>query len=613
MRWGCLIFVLWALAAVACAADEQQSLLTLPCAASASSASPCDSSPGDLKKAKGAFSRAVKLEKARRLDEAYVEFDAAARLAPRNPDYITALAMAREQLAYEHLERGNQYLLDSKEVQAQAEFRSALNLDPQNEFAQQRLNDSLERWAPKLDHPVQVVQDSGELHVIPNDVRPEFHFRGDSHSLLTQVAAAYGVKAEIDESVVSRRVHFDLDGSDFFTAMRAACQVTGTFFVPLSEKEIYLLKNTDENHRQFDRLGLRTFYVSTTVPTQLNEITNAIRILFDVRFLSQSVQTGEIAVRAPLHVLEAITEFMMRRDQTRPQVMLDVQVFEIDHQFTRSLGVHIPNQFTLYNIPAAALAALGGQNIQSLINQLVASGGINQATSQGLAGLIAQLTGQQNNIFSQPLATFGGGLTLMGLSVGTLSAQAARSESSVKTLEHAILRASQNADTNFRMGERYPILNASYAPVYNSAAISQVLQNQSYQAPFPSFNYEDLGLLIKVKPSVYANNDIGLSLEMQLRTLAGQSINGVPVIANREYKGSITLSNGEPAVVAGAISRSEMLSMTGVPGLGALPGLSKLLTTNTKTTEDDEILIVIAPHTLTSTTPDTSEIWLPRQ
>jgi len=607
------MFALWGLAVVACAADEQQSLLTLPCAASASSAASCDPSPAELKKAKSAFSRAVKLEKASRLDEAYLEFDTAARLAPRNADYLTALAMAREQLAYEHLERGNQYLLDSKEVQAQAEFRSVLNLDPQNEFAQQRLNDSLEQWAPKLDHPAQIVQDSGELHVIPNDVRQEFHFRGDSHSLLTQVAAAFGLKAEVDDSVVSRRVHFDLDSTDFFTAMRAACQVTGTFFAPLSEKEIYLLKNTDENHRQFDRLGMRTFYVSTTVPTQLNEITNAIRVLFDVRFLSQSVPTGEIAVRAPLPVLEAITEFLMHRDETRPQVMLDIQVFEIDHQFTRSLGVHIPNQFTLYNIPAAALAALGGQNIQSLINQLVASGGINQATSQGLAGLIAQLTGQQNNIFSQPLATFGGGLTLMGLSVGTLSAQASRSESSVKTLEHAILRASQNSDTNFRMGERYPILNASYAPVYNSAAISKVLQNQSYQAPFPSFNYEDLGLLIKVKPNVYANNDVGLNLELELRTLAGQSVNGVPVIANREYKGSITLLNGEPAVVAGAISRSEMLSMTGVPGLGTLPGLNKLLTTNTKTTEDNEILIVIAPHTLTTSTPDTSEIWLPRQ
>ena len=613
MRWTRLILALWALAAAARAADESQSLLTLPCAQAASSAASCDPSPADLKKAKSAFSRAVKLEKARRLDEAYAEFDTAARLAPRNADYITALAIVREQLAFEHLERGNQYLLDSKEVEAQAEFRSALNLDPQNEFAKQRLNDAFDQWAPKPLEDVRVVQDSGELHVIPNDVRPEFHFRGDSHSLLTQVATAFGVKAEVDDSVVSRRVHFDLDSSDFFTALRAACEVTGSFFVPLAEKQVYLLKNTDENHRQFDRLGLRTFYVATTNPTELNEIANAIRVLFEVRFLSQSAQTGEIAVRAPLHVLDAITEFMQHRGQTRPQVMLDIQIFEVDHQFTRSLGVHIPDQFTLYNIPAAALAALSGQSIQSLVNQLIASGGINQASSQGLAGLIAQLTGQQNNIFSQPLATFGGGLTLMGLSVGTLSAQASLNQSSVKTLEHAILRASQNADTNFRMGERYPILNASYAPVYNSAAISQVLQNQSYQAPFPSFSYEDLGLLIKAKPSVYANNDIGLNLEIELRTLAGQSINGVPIIANRQYKGSITLSDGEPAVVAGSLSRNEMRSMTGIPGLGALPGLNKLLTTNTKTTEDDEILVVIAPHILTSSTPDTSEIWLPRQ
>jgi hypothetical protein len=613
MRWRCLILALWALAAAARAADESQSVLTLPCAQVASSSASCDPSPADLKKAKGAFSRGVKLEKARRLDEAYAEFDTAARLAPRNVDYITALAMMREQLAFEHLERGNQFVLDSKEVEAQAEFRSALNLDPQNEFAQQRLNDSLDQWAPKLDHEVRIVQDSGELHVNPNDVRQEFHFRGDSHSLLAQVAAAFGVDAEIDDSVVSRRVHFDLDSTDFFTAMSAACQVTGTFFAPLSEKQIYLLKNTDENHRQFDRLGLRTFHVSTTNPTELNEITNAIRVLFDVRFLSQSVQTGEVAVRAPLRVLEAITEFMQRRGQTRPQVMLDIQIFEIDHQFTRSLGVHIPDQFTLYNIPAAALAALGGQSIQNLVNQLIASGGINQATSQGLAGLLAQLTGQQNSIFSQPLATFGGGLTLMGLAVGTLSAQASLNQSSVKTLEHAVLRAAQNADTNFRMGERYPILNASYAPVFNSSAISQVLQNQSYQAPFPSFNYEDLGLLVKAKPSVYANSDIGLNLEIELRTLAGQSINGVPVIANRQYKGSITLSDGEPAVVAGSLSRSEMRSMTGIPGLGALPGLTKLLTTNTKTTEDDEILIVIAPHVLTAMSSDASEIWLSRQ
>ena len=74
-------------------------------------------------------------------------------------------------------------------------------------------------------------------------------------------------------------------------------------------------------------------------------------------------------------------------------------------------------------------------------------------------------------------------------------------ESWVKTLEHASLRAAQGNEATFRMGSRYPILNASFAPVFNTPAISQVLQNGSFQAPFPSFTYEDLGLTFKAKPS----------------------------------------------------------------------------------------------------------------
>ena len=80
------------------------------------------------------------------------------------------------------------------------------------------------------------------------------------------------------------------------------------------------------------------------------------------------------------------------------------------------MGVHIPNNFTLINIPAGALLALtglGGQNIQSLINQLISGGGINQANSQGHFRVARAVAGPgQNSIFSQPLATFGGGLTL---------------------------------------------------------------------------------------------------------------------------------------------------------------------------------------------------------
>src|SRR6266852_9215670 len=125
--------------------------------------------------------------------------------------------------------------------------------------------------------------------------------------------------------------------------------------------------------------------------------------------------------------------------------------------------MHIPSNFQLFNIPAGALAALAGQNIQDLINQLISSGGINQASSQALSGLLGQLSGQQSSIFSNPLATFGGGLTLSGLSLGTASAQLSLNESTVKMLEHATLRVSQGNDAKLLVGSRYPILNASFA------------------------------------------------------------------------------------------------------------------------------------------------------
>jgi general secretion pathway protein D len=610
MRQRAILVAVCLLSAILRAADQPETVLSLQCGRSQSAA--CNPSPADMKKAKAAFSKALKLEKEEHLDEAYTEFDTAARLSPKNIDYITSLALVREQLIYDHIEKGNKYLLASKEIEAQAEFRSALNLDPQNEFAQERLNDSLQQWAPPAKSGVQIVEDSGEIQLQPSDTPHDFHFRGDSLALLTPVANAYGIKAEIDDSVVSRHLHFDLDSTDFFTAIRAACSVTGSFFVPTAAKQVYILKNTDDNHRQYDHLAMRTFRIPTLNAGDLNELTSAIRTMFDVRWLQQSAGIGEITVRAPIPILNAITKLLEHHGQARPQVMLDMQVFEVDHTLTRSLGMHIPNDFNLYNIPAEALAALGGQSIQSLINQLISSGAINQATAGGLAGLFAQLTGQQNNIFSQPLATFGGGLTLMGLSLDQLSATASLNTSSVKTLEHATMRGEQNSDTNFRIGSRYPILTASYAPVYNSPAIAQVLGNSSYQAPFPSFNYEDLGLIVKVRPTVYGSGDIALKLEIELRTLSSQSLNGVPIIGNRQYTGSITLTEGEPAVVAGAITNSEMRSLSGIPGLGAVPGLNQAMVMNTKSTENDEILIIITPHLLTPlANNESTEIWLP--
>jgi tetratricopeptide (TPR) repeat protein len=600
---------LFALAAVGFCADQPNNLPLLPCPEGAPGAPACTPSKRELHDAKAAFAKGMKLQREKRSDEALDQFETAARLVPQDVEYLTAREMTRQQMVFDHLQRGNAALLHGQQVEALAEFRNALHLDPQNEFAQQRLRDALGEWTPKTSP--RILADADEIQVSPNQVHADFHYRGETRGLLTQVASAFGVSVILDDSVISRPARFDVSDVDFYSAMRAAGEISHTFWTSVSDRQILLVSETAENHRQFDRMAFRTFYVpGASAPQDLNDIVNLLRTVFEIRLITPQPARQTIAVRAPERILDAATRFMEALGASRPQVMLDIHVYEISHTLTRNMGLQIPTQFKLFNIPAAALGALGGQNIQQLINQLISSGGINQANSQSLSALLAQLQGQQNSIFSQPLATFGGGLTLMGLSLGTLGAQLSINESTARTLEHATLRAAQGNDANLHIGSRYPILNASFAPIFNSAAISRVIQNNSFQAPVPSFNYEDIGLSIKAKPVVTGDSNVSLQLELQFRALGAQSFNGVPVISNREYKGNITLADGEPAVVAGTLSRSEQLSMTGLPGLGYVPGLNHVMTSNTKAVDDDELLIVITPHVTSPPTGQTTEVWL---
>lgn len=617
MRW--ILLIALGMVAVtlpakpAAATDSSQNVPLIPCPQGTPGGPACQPSKKDLKEANSAFKRALKLQKDKHPEEAYDEFQKAARLNPRNLDYITALAMERQQLVYHHIELGNNALLQKKEVTAMAEFRHALDLDPSNKFAQQRINDVIAEWAPHPSDKPYVLTDSRELHVEPAPGEHSFHFRGDSHTLLTQVAQAYGVSVDLDDSVVSRHVWFDIDNVDFATAMQAACDVTKSFWSPVDKKQILVAADNPSNHQQFDRMAMRTFYLpGASTPKELSEYTNVLRTIFQIRYLTPEPQNSTLVVRAPQNVLDAATQIIEGLNSSRPQVLLDMKLFQVNHTLTRSFGLNIPNQFTLYNIPVGALAALGGQNIQDLINQLISGGGINQSSSTALSALLAQLQNQQSSIFSQPLATFGWGKTLEGLALGTGSAQLSLNESDVKTLEHVTLRAEDGNNATFQVGSRYPILNASFAPIYNTPAISQVLQNSSYQSPFPSFSYEDLGLDVKAQPTINNNHDVTLKLQVKFRSLLGQSLNGVPIIANREYDGSITLLNGEPAVVAGSVTRSDQLTLGGIPGMGSIPLLNKALVNNNKQEEDDELLLVITPNIVSGVNHGRNEaVWLP--
>ncbi|MGC2772950.1 MAG: hypothetical protein WA232_14725 [Candidatus Sulfotelmatobacter sp.] len=576
----------------------------------------CAPTKKDLKEARNAYARGLKLQGQDRLQQAFDQFDEAARLEPEDMAFLSAQEQTKSQLVFQRTERGDSLMALAQPEQAAAEFRAALKLDPDDAYVEERLTQALRGpAASRLGKLSATLADASEIDVQPKKYLATFHYRGDIRGLFDELSAAYGVSAEFDDSVTPKPVRFYVDDVDFSTALRLACLVSGTMWVPLDAHQVFIAKDTQQNHKQFDRMALATFSVpGATSPQEVNELVSSLRTVCEFQKIT-SGQNGTVEVRAPQKTLEACTRLLHQLTNDRPQVALDLEIYQISHNFTREIGMHIPNTFNVYNIPVAAIAAAvaalgGGQNLQSLANQLISSGGINGAGSSALSGLLAQLQNQTSGIFSQPLATFGNGLTFSGVSLDHITTALSLNESWARSLSRVTLRASQGNEATFHLGERYPILNASYAPVFNSSAISAVLGNQSYVPPFPSVSYEDLGLSLKAKPVIHGDNEVTLALELQVRSLTGQSSNGVPVLSNTEYHGGIRLRDGEPAVVAGEITTNDQLSMAGIPGIAEIPLLTQAATDNTRMKEEDELLIVITPHVLANPDRTTDEIWL---
>ncbi len=320
-------------------------------------------------------------------------------------------------------------------------------------------------------------------------------------------------------------------------------------------------------------------------------------MLLNLRYIAAQKSQQTITIRAEQPLVEAAARLLESLSTGGPEVMLDMRVYDVSASLLRQIGTALPTQFTLFNINRSLLAGLG-PNAQNLINQLIASGGINQANSQAIQALLAQLANQASSILTQPFATFGGGLTLFGLTTGGtgITFTLNLNDSSLRSLEHVTLRAGQNDPATLKIGERYPIVNATFAPIYNTPAIAHVIGNSSYIAPFPSFNFEDLGLVLKATPSIHAGGDVTLKLELAIRSLGTQTVNGIPIINNSEYNGTITVKEGESSVVTGLLTRADSLSLSGYPFLSTVPGVTYAASQHNTNGMDDELMVVITPH-----------------
>jgi len=538
------------------------------------------------KAAEKEFKSALDLQRAGKPEDALLAVSRATQLEPGNAEFITMGERLRQQIVGVHLEQGNRLASAGDSLGAVQEFRTALAIDPQNAYVAQRLHDVIPPDPnPENKHVLELLASVDQIDLQPAPGKKSFHMQGDTRQLYIQIGAAFGIFMEFDQNLSSRMLRFDLDNVDFYTVMQLAGKMTKTFWSPVASHQAMIASDNLENRKQYERMALRTFYVGNAMSvTDLQDVINVMRNIFDMKLVSMQPGKNTITVRAPREQVEAAASLLDNLMDAKPELLIDVKEYEFDTDNLRDIGLNLPTSFQVFSIPSEIRRVLGG-DAQAVIDQLNQTGTIDPSKISPSA-----LAGLAGSPLLAPFVFFGKGNGLTGITVPPVSAKLAMNSSVARNLEHMTLRATDGEAATFRVGTRFPIVNSTFTNVAFSS------RGQTQIGNTPQFTYEDLGITLKTTPHYHSNGDVTLATELQIQGLGTFSINSIPDITTRSYKGTITVHDGEQSIIMGLISEQELRSTQGFPVLSEIPGLRSLLSANSKERIHNELLIVVTPH-----------------
>jgi general secretion pathway protein D len=562
-------------------------------------------------KAREYFHKGTHALKAQDSSQALTLFAKAHLLDPTNGPYLAAYELARQQWVGNMIHSANQDQQAGKTTAAKQQLEQALSLDPDNPFVQEHIQSLTSQDEPAVIESVPMPKfSSGLIELAPAQIQSTFHLRGNAQDVLKKVISAYGITAILDDSVPTKPVQLDLDHASFAEAYAAAELATGTFWVALDPTHVLVAKDSRENRAKFDRLLLETIFLPGLDKTELVNTVNMVRNVFGVRQISSHADQGTVTIRANESTLRAINATVERLYLDKPEVMLDVRVYQVNDSRQQDLGVAFPQQLNVFNVTSQLTSIINSN--QSTITELIAAGLVNPGDLAGIAALLIGLGLVNGTVLNQPFALFGNGLTLSGLSFGSTTVNASLNISDTREIDHVELHAGDLQKQTVKIGERYPIVTQSYSagtqtPTSNTTLASLLAGTSATAAAStnpialaPTVEYQDLGLTVNTLPRILQNKDVQMQLQVTLASLAGTSVNGSPIINNRDFVTTIQIPDGGTALVTSAVSSTESKSLSGIPGLSELPGFSWTASPTTQVTSG-RLLIVISPHIISAT------------
>ncbi len=558
---------------------------------------------------------------------AYNSFTAAVTLDPANQQYLAAREIARQHLVTLLVQEADKARLTQHPEISRQELEEALALDPKNPVITQHVEELTESPGVTID-PVDEKGDaiSAPIELTPAKLKNSFHLKGTQQEILRQVLETYQISPVMDTSVTDKNVLLDVNDVDFAQASEVLKLLTGTFFVPLDPKRVLVAQDTKENRLKFERLVVESVYLPGLTSTEMTDMSTMAKNVFEVPVAALQPTRNVMTVRAPETRIKALNATLEELLDGRSQVMLEVRLYDINTTRTTNIGVTLPSQSNIFNVDSELNSLL--QNNSAAIQQIIASG-LAAPGDYGAILAILIATGQiTSGVLTQGFLTFGGGLTQFGYNLGTMTGNLSLNASDTKALDEIHLRVQDQETATFRVGTRYPIVTSTYssggsslsAAGINTAGLSTALtglgvslSSLTAQVTIPQIQYEDLGLTLKATPRVQHGQEVALNMDLKFSALGGSTLDGNPILNNRQYTATITLKDGASALIVSSLSKTETKAVTGLPGLSELPGL-RSTTDDSKDVAVSNLVILVTPHIVRRTHMDVAgrEILLPR-
>jgi general secretion pathway protein D len=498
-------------------------------------------------------------------DEAIAYFEKAVLENPKNSYYRLALVRARITASQVHLTKARKLAMEDKKEEALKEYARALSYDPTNI----RLAEEARMYAQKKPDVDVAAENEFEppvkLLVRQEEVQLRF-VRANLRSIFEALGKNAGINVLFDELFKSQELSIDLSGMSFEDALTALTLASKSFYRIVNEKTIIIVPDRPDKRIQYEVNAIKTFYLSNINALDIqSSLLQLLRSQYKGPQIFVDKELNSLTIRDVPQVVKLAGEIITLWDKPKAEVVLDLEIMEVKRQRLKKLGLDLSNHL------------LGFQYSDS------------ESDEAGWIGLDSLDFSKTENF---------------QISLPTSLLQFLETDVDTKMIAQPRLRGIAGQKISYLVGDQIPVPMTTFTPIAAGGVNQQ---------PVTSFEYKDVGIDIKITPTVHFEDEVTLELELKIKSLGGTGYADLPIISTREIINVIRLKEGETNLLAGLLKDEERKTKKGIFGIKNIPLLGDLFSSTDETIEQTDVILTITPYIIRRiplTAKDLKPLWI---